>query len=76
MHCVEICNYGQGGIQIRKPCIIIIVPSFTNCKMHPTLKRIQVFKKEVGRMEFYKCILCGIGSPIFGIILAIGPNEM
>jgi hypothetical protein len=48
---------------------MIIVPGFKNCDMHSTLKRIQVLKKGVERKEFYKCVLLGIGSSIFGIIL-------
>ena len=53
MHYLEHCNYGQGGIKIRKFCIMIIIPGFINCEMHLILKRIQVFKKGLRKKEFY-----------------------
>jgi hypothetical protein len=54
---------------------VIIVPNFKNYKMHSTLKRIQVLKKEEGKKEYFPWHKKHTSS-IIGIILAIGSNKI
>jgi hypothetical protein len=61
---------------------MIIVLGFRNCEMHSTLKRTQVLKKGWGirnitnRDNWHSPWHRKHPSPIIGIILAIGSNEM